>query len=125
MTAEASLQELQLVFSVIQSMKESYPQFYDKLLILLYKTERYKIPFGYVCQQIRGVEIKERYLNGIRHQSKLAEIHQDLFVLKTEYYEGYQHFSNLLHKHNWTGYNNICRMILGETPEDLKKGKCG
>lgn len=125
MPAEASLQELQLVYSGIQSMKAIYPVFYEKLLLLLYKTERYNIPFGYVCQRIMDVEINERYIKGIRNQSKLAEIQNDLFLLITEHYEGYHHLSNFLKNNRLTGYNNICRMILGDKPEDLKRGYCG
>ncbi|MCM3624348.1 hypothetical protein M4D70_19155 [Brevibacillus borstelensis] len=123
MPAEASLQELQIVYSEIQSMREIYPNFFDKLLILMYKTERAKIPFGYVCQRIMDVEINERYIKG--NQRMRSEIHHDLFCLKTEHYEGYHHFSDLLKNNRLTGYNSICRMILGDKPEDLKRGNFG
>ncbi|MEK4339096.1 hypothetical protein [Brevibacillus sp. FSL L8-0710] len=120
MPAEASLQELQLVYSTIQSMRTNYPVFFSKLFPLLYKAEYYKIPFGYVCQRIMDVEIHERYIIKIRNQAKLAEIHHDLFLLKTEHYEDYHHFSDFLKNNRLTGYNNICRMIMGNKPEDLK-----
>lgn len=125
MPAEASLQELQLVYSEIKSMKANYQDFFDQLLLLLYKAERFKIPFGYICQRIMEVEIKERYIKGIRNQSKLPDIHHELYRLKTEYYEGYRYLSKFLNNHCWTGYNNICRMMLGDLPEDLKRGNCG
>ncbi|QRG65992.1 hypothetical protein [Brevibacillus choshinensis] len=125
MPAEASLQELQLVYSGIQSIKVVYPVYYEKLLLLLFKADRYKIPFGYVCQRIMDVEIKERYIKAIHNQSKLTEIHHDLFLLKTEHYEGYRYLSDFLKNNRLTGYNNICRMVLGDKPEDLKRGCCG
>jgi hypothetical protein len=120
MPAIAPLNELQIVYSTIQSMRRTYPKFYMEWLTILYKAERYKIPFGYLCQRVMDVEIQERYTNKIRNQSDLARIHHELFRMKTEHYEGYCHLSDFLKKNYFVGYNNICKMMLGETPEKLK-----
>lgn len=120
MPAEASLQELQLVYSTIQSMRATYPEFFSKLFPLLYKAEYHKIPLGYICQRIMDVEIHERYIKKIRNQAKFAEIHHNLLLLKTEHYGDYHYFSEFLKKNRLIGYNNICKMIMGNKPEDLK-----
>lgn len=125
MPAEASLQELQLVHSTIQSMRAINPAFFAQLFPLLYKAENNKIPFGYICQKVMGVEIHERYINKIRNQSKLSEIHHDLFLLKTEHYESYRYLSNFLNKNCRSGYKNICKLIMGNNPVDLKGGYYG
>lgn len=125
MPAIASLQELQLVQLTLQFMKASNSAFFDKLQLLLFKVERYNIPHGYVCQRLSDVEIKETYLNKIRKPNKRLEIDSEIFRLKSEHYTNVQYLSSFLKSNCMVGYKNICRMILGDTPETLKGGKCG
>lgn len=50
----------------------------------------------------------------------LREVKKDIEAFAAKNPEAYADLVTLIGKHRRVGYRNICRMALGDTPEDLK-----
>jgi|GEM_PF-2877814 len=120
MPAIAAIQELKSVYTTLQSIKETSPDFYERLQFLVFKTEYNNIPHGYVCQRITDAKTKKDYSSKIHNPIKRKEIDDEISRLQAHYCSKFNQLALLLKLNNDIGYKNICRMILGDTPEMLK-----
>lgn len=141
----ASLQELETVYTYIKHLSELHREFYLKIVKILEYTRAADFEFGFFCKLIIDEEyngskpLSQRRMprqyttNSIplfaeisrliqkQQESKERVIYTYIMQLRKDFFDVYSEFADFLADNRMTGYNNICRMILGETPLQVYK----
>ncbi|MDQ0298112.1 hypothetical protein J2S78_000520 [Salibacterium salarium] len=117
MIALSSIEELQAAKNKIEQLNLSAPNLFDKLVHVVTLTKQMQLRYEYLGSLIME-EDSTRFVNQHIRTSLLDLYQKEVQNLKhpTEKQEVEQLFS----MYKSIGYENICKMILGESPESLK-----
>lgn len=120
MPTEVSLQELERASINVQYFAGQYKDFYAEIVKVL-KLSKGVYRYRVVCRMILDEEVEVPP----RTEDAAYYISEQIKQLQREYPEAFNQFARFLNRCRWTGFDNICRMVLGETPMQVKTiGRC-
>jgi hypothetical protein len=116
MPTDRELQELERVHITLTGFRKKYEDFFWKLAYI-FKLAKGVYKLRLVCRMIMNEEI---------YDMKPSDYYLGMFYdllnqLQQENNEAYFEFVRFLKHCNNTGYTNICRLIQGETPYEVKR----
>ena len=122
MPAIADYNDLRCAHKKLQRVLVPNPRFHLKLVSVLWKASRKYIRFGWACKEIlaESSDHFDYYWQNPGTARILKTLQQDLRAIKYEYFAQYCELRDVIKQCRMAGYDNLCRMILGETPEELK-----
>lgn len=93
--------------------------------MLLLRVERYHVKYGWVCKRFMEEE-DERYepvhLNEAEiGLGRLKTLEREINALRNNDFSEFYFFASLVRQYKGSGYNNICLLLMGASPEERKK----
>jgi hypothetical protein len=115
MPTDRELQELERVYITLTGFCNKYEDFYRKLANI-FKLAKGVYKLRPVCRMVMNEEIYDA-----KPSDCYLGMYYDLLIqLQQEYTEAYSEFVRFLKRCNNAGYLNILRLMLGETPNEVK-----
>ncbi|SNX53122.1 hypothetical protein [Thermoanaerobacterium sp. RBIITD] len=124
MGAVSSFSQVLVANMSILNFKLRHKNFMNELIEIIQKyKDNYFIytKFSLIYRDLFRI-ILERVHLGIRYKELYNEMQRDVRDLKRKYYSEFLEFQELV-RNNDIGYNNIVRLILGESASDLCNDK--
>ncbi|RSL35221.1 hypothetical protein D7Z54_01210 [Salibacterium salarium] len=117
MIALSSIEELQAAKNKIEQLNLFSPNLFDNLVHVVTLTKQMQLRYEYLGSLIME-EDSNRFVN--QHiRTSLLELYQKE-VQNLKHHPEDQEVEQLFSMYRSIGYKNICKMVLGESPESLK-----
>ncbi|MFT8317738.1 MAG: hypothetical protein ABF651_05615 [Sporolactobacillus sp.] len=116
----SSIQDLKDAQAAIIAFKENYPNTFFRLLHLVNFTRQLQFKYEYLCGSLLG---NEAYANRFAPhfvQRSIIDLYKNEIEKIHKHPEGLKALEQLIEDHKEIGYENICLLVRGKTPEEIK-----
>ncbi|WP_261129822.1 hypothetical protein [Bacillus sp. Marseille-Q3570] len=117
MISLSSLQDLQNIKTRIEQFKKEIPDLYNRMVHLTSLTRQLQFRYSYLACLLTNEDATEHYPN-FASESVMNLFHQEVSKMKMS--DDIHVVSELLQSHKHCGYDKICLLFLGISPEHLK-----
>ncbi|MFT8871539.1 MAG: hypothetical protein ABF868_04515 [Sporolactobacillus sp.] len=116
----SSIQKLKEAQTAFLTYKQSHADAFERLLHLVNLTRQMQFKYDYLC----GLLLNDRaYADRFMPhfvQRSIIDLYENEVKKMSQFSQATVDLQNLLHAHQTIGFENLCLLIRGKTPEEIK-----
>jgi hypothetical protein len=115
----ASYEQLKRLEKSIESFYALHPELREPFVIFLTMTKNSKVKYGYVFSWFTGADPRSNHLPRPEQKELVNQLETAYSMIKKVSPQAIADFGRVVRLHTDLGYNNIARLAMGETAEQL------
>lgn len=116
----SSIQDLKNAQTAIVAFKKNYPNTFYRLLHLVNFTRQLQFKYEYLCGLLLGKETYAERFAPHFVQRSIIDLYRSEIEKIHKHPDGLKALELLIQEHQEIGYENICLLVRGKTPEEIK-----